>query len=109
MVICFYPKKYSVCLFAQSCPRPNLCNPMDSSVHGDSGAGILEWVSMHYPKPVSHSADGLSTEPQGNAYLSGEKSLNEKIINVCCDIIPNEWSLYLREIFLCHLFKQASL
>ena len=24
MVICFYPKKYSLCLFAQSCPRPNL-------------------------------------------------------------------------------------
>ena len=38
-----------LCLVAQSCPTlcdPMDCNPPDSSVHGDSLGGILEWVAM---------------------------------------------------------------
>ena len=71
------------------------------------------WSGLPCPPPGDHpnpgiepwsptlQMDSLPTEPPGNTYLWGEKSLNEKIINVCWVIISSEWSLYLTEIFLC--------
>ena len=105
-----------LCLATQSCLT--LCDPIDSLSMGILQARILELVAMPSSRGSSQprdrtqiptlQADSLTTEPPGNAYLWGEKSLNGKII-VCCDIIPSEWSLYLREILLCCLFKQVSL
>lgn len=62
---------------------------------------ILRDACVYVHIQLGFPGGSVASNPPGNAYLWGEKSLNEKIINVWWDIIPSEWSLYLTEIFLC--------
>jgi hypothetical protein len=76
--VLFFPKRYNICLVAQSCPI--LCSLMDcsllgSSVHGILQARVLEWIARLSPgdlpnpgiKPRSPvlQVDSLPSEPPG--------------------------------------------
>ena len=47
--------KWSIVKVTQSCP--NLCNPMDYTVHGLLQARILEWVAFPFSKGSSQPRD----------------------------------------------------
>ena len=77
-----------ICLVASNSLRPVDCSPPDTSVHGDSQTGILEWVAMPPPpgdlriqgsnKPRSPTlqADSLPSEPPGKPKNNGVGSLS---------------------------------
>ena len=60
---------------AKSCPTlwdPMVCGLPDSSVHGISQAGILEWVAISFPRgssqPRNQTCGFFTTKPSGNLY-----------------------------------------
>ena len=68
---------------AQSCP--NLCDPMDFTVHGILQARILEWVAFPFsrdrpnpgiePRSPALQVDSLPAEPPGKPRNTGVGSL----------------------------------
>ena len=76
----------------QSCPTPlshvQLCDPMDSIIHGILQTRILEWVAFPFSREFSQptqgsnpgllqfQADSLPVEPQGKPRNTGVGSLS---------------------------------